>query len=232
MINTTKIYLVTNCYNDLNKVYIGKEKSEQRCSREYAHKCTFGKQISFTYIDEVNSLKYEDWEPLETFWINYFKFLGFELMNKRKKGGSGPEICTEETKQKIKKSLIGRKCTEETKIKISRSKLGVKSSEETKLKISKSNLGRKYTEDQKQKMRKPKSNTANMKAPKLTLRKPVDQYDKNGVFKKTYASINEANLALGKNPYCGDISLCCLGKRKLVNGFIWKWNNPDFLIYL
>lgn len=49
----TKIYLVTNCYGDPNKVYVGKEKSPQIGKRKYSHINTFGNQIKFNYIDEV-----------------------------------------------------------------------------------------------------------------------------------------------------------------------------------
>jgi hypothetical protein len=100
----TYIYLVEKCFGDPNKVYIGKTKE----SRKSNHKKTYGYQIEYSLIDEVNSLKYEDWEPLETFWIEYFKFLGFTVVNKRKKGGSGPEFQTEETKRKIKESNVGK----------------------------------------------------------------------------------------------------------------------------
>jgi hypothetical protein len=223
MIHTTKIYLVTNCYNDPNKVYIGKEKSGQRCSREYTHRCTYGEQIIFTYIDEVKGLDYYDWEPLETFYINYFKFLGFEVINKRKNGGSGPEMCTEETKQKISKALTGSKRAEETKIQMSNSRLGIKNSEATRRKISVSNLGKKYTDEQKQKMRKPKSTSINMKVPKPALRKSVEQYDLNDNLKTIYNSITDANIALGKNPNCGDIGRCISGKQKIAHGFQWKF---------
>ena len=48
----TKIYLVENCYGDLNKVYIGKTKN----SRENNHKNTYGDQIIYTIIDEIPSL--------------------------------------------------------------------------------------------------------------------------------------------------------------------------------
>ena len=103
----TYIYLVENCYNDPNKVYIGKTKN----SRKTNHKKTYGHDIKYTIIDQVDSLNKKDWEPLETFWINYFKFLGFKLMNIRQKGGGGVEFCSEDTKKKISKALKGRKNT-------------------------------------------------------------------------------------------------------------------------
>jgi hypothetical protein len=121
MTDITKIYLITNCYGDSNKIYIGKTIN----SRESNHKKTYGKGIIYTYIDEVNSLSYNDWEPLETYWIEQFRQWGFEVLNKRKKGGSGPEICLEETKQKISQANVGRLKPEGFGDKISQVKKGI-----------------------------------------------------------------------------------------------------------
>lgn len=95
----TKIYLVENCFGDPNKVYIGKTIS----SRKHAHQKTYGKDIIYSYIDEIDSLHRKDWTPLEKFWIEYFKFLGFEVQNSNKKGGGGCEFKTDE--QRIKASI-------------------------------------------------------------------------------------------------------------------------------
>ena len=154
IVNITKIYLVTNCYEDPNKVYIGKTKN----CRKAAHRIKFGKQIEYSYIDEVNSLNRGDWEPLETYWIEQFKQWGFEIMNKRKKGGSGPEFMSDISKEKISKILKGKLRSKEAKHNISESLKGRKLSKETKEKISKIqqegkfNLGKKRTEETKQKM--------------------------------------------------------------------------------
>jgi len=83
----TKIYLVKNCFNDPNKVYIGKTIN----SRENDHKKTYGKQIEYTYIDEIESMDRYDWEPIETYWIHQFMVWGFEVVNVKKSGGSGSE---------------------------------------------------------------------------------------------------------------------------------------------
>lgn len=92
----TKIYLVTNCYSDPNKVYIGKTTG----SRKSQHVRTYGKDIIYTYIDEINSLNRIDWEPLETYWIEQFMQWGFDVVNLRKKGGGGPEFRDENFKEK------------------------------------------------------------------------------------------------------------------------------------
>jgi hypothetical protein len=95
----TKIYLIENIEPGTNKVYIGKTID----SRKSAHKTTYGSQISYTYIDEVYSLNHNDWKPIESYWIEQFKQWGFEVINKRKQGGSGPEFHKEETKANMRK---------------------------------------------------------------------------------------------------------------------------------
>lgn len=97
----TKIYLVENCYGDPNKVYIGKEKTNKYSrSRKGDHKKTYGNDISFTYIDEIDSFDRKYWKPLECFWIEYFRQLGFDLQNKNF-GGGGPEFQSKKAKEKI-----------------------------------------------------------------------------------------------------------------------------------
>ena len=128
----TKIYLVTNCYGDPNKVYIGKTTN---ISRKTDHKRKFGKDIIFTYIDEIKSLDSKDWKPLECFWIEYFRQLGFDLQNGNK-GGGGPSFLSQETKDRMSFNRKGKTKSIETKDKISKSKQGSKHSKYTKDKIS------------------------------------------------------------------------------------------------
>lgn len=100
----TKIYIVSNIDNDPNKVYIGKTKN----SREHNHKKTFGDNIIYNIIDEVESLDRNDWEPIETKWIQHYIDLGYNVVNKRKKGGSGPEYHTDKSKQTQSEKMKGR----------------------------------------------------------------------------------------------------------------------------
>ena len=161
----TKIYLVENCYGGPNKVYIGKTKN----SRKNKHKQTYGYNIIYTEIDEMHSLDKKDWEPLESYWIEQFRQWGFEVLNKRKKGGSGPEFLEDETRIKIGKGNLGKKkigvslklkgikrpwvslklkgikrpYNPDVGLKISISKQGMKLTEEWKSKISNSTKGNK-----------------------------------------------------------------------------------------
>mgnify|MGYP003555118658 CR=1 FL=1 len=50
----TKIYLVTNCYGDPNKVYIGKTKNEISRKREHIFK--YGEQALFDIIDGIKMI--------------------------------------------------------------------------------------------------------------------------------------------------------------------------------
>jgi len=139
-----------------NKVYIGKTINIKH--RESAHKKTFGYNIKLTIIDKIESLDRKDWKPLEIKWIQYYKDLGYNIVNKNK-GGGGPEFVTNETKikignknkcpkpegfkEKISLSLKGRKwksnyiCTEKHKESIRKANSKPKS-KETKKKISES----------------------------------------------------------------------------------------------
>lgn len=200
MINITKIYLVENCYGDPNKVYIGKTKN----SRETNHKITFGKQITYSIIDEVNSLNKEDYIPLERFWINYFKLLGFTVLNKNE-GGAGVEYCKEETKLKMSKTRKGRTMSSEWKLNMSKARMGRPNP------FSKSHL---------QNFLKSKS-------------KPVIQKNMNGDIIKEFNSISEAARYICdfyKNKYplyniMGGISMCCNGKTKTGYKFKWEFVN-------
>lgn len=95
----TYIYLVENCFGDSNKIYIGKTKN----SRKNNHKRTYGSEIIYTIIDQVNSFDSEVWEPIETMWIQSFISWGFDLQNIKKKGGGGSDYWTED--QKTNQSL-------------------------------------------------------------------------------------------------------------------------------
>jgi hypothetical protein len=127
----TKIYLVSNIDSNPNKVYIGKTKN----SREADHRHRLGKYIIYEEIDKINSSKKEDWKSLETKWINYYRELGYDVINKNN-GGGGPKKHTQAAKQKI-----GNSVSEKLKGRISPMK-GKKHTEQTKRQQSLSAIGK------------------------------------------------------------------------------------------
>jgi len=232
----TKIYLVTNCYNDPNKVYIGKTKN----SRKNNHKKTYGKCIEYSYIDEIDSLKRQDWGPIETYWIEQFRQWGFEVVNPRKKGGGGPEFQTEEAKKKIQKYILEREYKKEWVDKMRENRInsnfgypkGVKrpkefgeniaSNLERNKKIGESNKGKKKPQvgiklQGIPKTEQHKQNISNSSKGKTRNNKPISQYDLEGNFIKEWISRTEAKRWLGP----GDIAGCLSGKQKQAGGFVW-----------
>jgi len=87
------------CYEDYNKVYIGKTINNTRIND---HRRTYGYDINFDILEEIEGTDKNIWKPRESYWIQYYLDLGFEVLNKQLKGGSGVEFHTEETKSKIK----------------------------------------------------------------------------------------------------------------------------------
>jgi hypothetical protein len=242
----TKIYLVENCYNDPNKVYIGKTKNfngKRKNSRKNAHTRTYGEYIIYNYIDEVNSVKRKDWKLLETYWIEQFRAWGFEVLNKNN-GGGGLSYQTEETIEKIRNKLIGKSKpprTKEHSSKLSVSSMGVKRSGSGRKKGAKDKIPnsearrvkkRKHPEEANKRRAeknrgqkrtqetKNKQSLAKLGKPGSRI-KPVFQYDKNNNLIKKWNSNQEAADALGIRRH--GIVTCCLGGTKTYKGYIWKY---------
>jgi hypothetical protein len=55
--------------------------------------------------------------------------------------------------------------------------------------------------------------------------KPVNQYDLNGNFIKTFQSINKAGASV--NRCSGSIYSCLIGSSKQSGGYIWRWANES-----
>ena len=222
--NITKIYLVENCYGDPNKVYIGKTKT----TREKDHKKTYGDQITYTYIDEINSLNREDWEPLESYWIEQFRQWGFEIQNKNN-GGNGPEYQSIITKEKISRSLQGIKWNINRNQKISNSnKIHYIPGSDRNQKISSALSGRKYSFETILKLSKPKphgfgekikSEERNKKIGKANS-KPIIQIKDDYIINQ-YESTTQASHITGVK--IGNINSCLKQKSKTAGGFIWKY---------
>jgi hypothetical protein len=167
MIHITKIYLVTNCYNDPNKVYIGKTTT----TRKSRHQKIFGNQITYDYIDDMPSIDRKDWVPLESYWIEQFRQWGFDVLNKNK-GGGGSCYQSVETCLKKSKSMKGKYI-----------RLGVTLTEDTKKLMSLASVG------------KPKPWLKGRKSPKPKL--PIFQYSLDNIFIKEWESAKMVSEVLG-----------------------------------
>jgi hypothetical protein len=215
---TAKIYLVENCYNNSNKVYIGKTIN----SRKYDHKKTYGDGIKYTIIDETDGIEYEKWEPLESYWIEQFKQWGFEIMNIRMKGGSGPLFHTLETKTKMSKPKPN---TSEAlkgipKPSVSEALKGI-----SRPYVSKKFKGVKLTEEHIENLKKghSKKDKSFYKSEKWLscLKKPICQYNLNGDFIAEWTSVTEAAIILKIGQ--PNISSCLSGKQKTAYKYVWKY---------
>jgi hypothetical protein len=217
-VDITYIYLVEI---GNNQVYIGKTKDPN--TREGAHHKTFGYQSVFNIIDQVNSLKVEDWKPIETAWIWSFISWGFDVVNKNKNGGGGPSYQTEEANKKRREKALGNKYALGKK---QPKEAGIKKSKKLKNKSKPQGFG-----DMMREVRlgvpKPKemgvkvSKNRNHKKVAEKQQKPILQFDLNNKLIKEWPSIKHA--AEGTNSNASTISKVCRGIFKKTNGFIWQF---------
>lgn len=201
--NITYIYLLENCYNDPNKVYIGKTKNI--IIRERHHKRNYGSQIVFSIIDQVESFNRAEWEPLESFWLEQFRQWGFFIVNKNKKGGGGPEYWTDESKLKIKNNILRGE-------KISKANKG----------LSKSHKGKSFTAEHKAKIKAKRGHLLGRKNTWYV--SPVLQFDLQGNFIREWSSQKEAQLFFNK-PNSDGVGATCRREQKTAYGYVWKFKN-------
>jgi group I intron endonuclease len=91
-------------------------------------------------IEVIDEVPINDWGYWEDFWIKYYKFLGYQLMNEMD-GGHGYGKHSAETIEKIRQSQSGEKNSMYGKPSVM-GMLGKTFSEESKKKISKANKGK------------------------------------------------------------------------------------------
>jgi hypothetical protein len=184
-----------------NQVYIGKTVNKHK--RKSIHKRTYGKDIKYTIIDQVNSFNHKQWKPIETMWIQSFIGWGFEVVNEKKEGGSGSSKWTEEQKNKHKQLFKNRNITWETP----------------------GSKGYKWTEEQKNNRKgkgEGKRKVWNKQPNHPSRAKIVLQYDLNGNFIKEWPSCKEAGRILfnGKSQCIQD---CAAGRQEIGYKFVWKY---------
>lgn len=254
------IYKTTNLIN--NKIYIGQDKNNnpnylgsgdliKHSIKKYG-KENFIKEtlISCSDLDELNIM--------ERHFINLFnstdKSIGYNISVGGTNGVMLNRKHSNETKEKMRLSSIGKKKSESHCINIGLSKKGriisleerkkrsdsnpykgkTKGplSEETRIKISESRIGKKPSLETRKKMSESHMGEKNSFYGKkhkeeylLTRRKPIIQMDINGNFIKEFKSIKEAVDEL-KLHYSG-ISYVLSGKYKTCGGFKFKLKNNE-----
>jgi len=206
------------------KVYIGqsvnflKRKTQYKnlhCKRQvkiYNSLIKHGfKNHKFEVIEECSV---EQLNEQEVYWKQYYidqlgwdKMLFCELYDNSR----GPR--NEETKQKISKTLIGRKLSDGWKEKISKSSLG--KSTYWGDKISKSKKGYTYSKERNKKIGL--SNKG-----KLGPIRSVVQYSLDDVIIKIHVSMKEAARYININHISG-IQACCCGLQKTAHKYKWSY---------
>lgn len=190
----TKIYYLHR--GDDIPFYVGK--SRRHLERLENHKQTFGSNIEMKVISEV-----KNWRRWEKYYIKKYIDLGYILEN-RNEGGGGPDIVSQETKDKISNHPTRAQ-------KISKANKGK----------TMSHKGKPFSEEHKAKI---KATRGHLKGRANTwYNKPVLQYDLEGNFIREFGSQTEASYIIEKT---GDgIGACCRGKYKTSYGYIWKFKH-------
>jgi len=220
------IYLVENCYNDPNKVYIGK--TINPIFRYYKHRTTYGTNIKFTIIDTIKTNIKHDWVHIERYWIEQFKHWNFNVVNINN-GGGGSNFMSDDNKITLanrmynNKNMLGKKHSELTKLKMSQSASGKILSDDTKIKISVANKGKPKPDGYKAKISAIHLGKKLSLETKIKMGSVVLQYDLQGNILNEYYSASEAARSINKIPSA--IIECCNGKRKSAYGHIWKYKN-------
>lgn len=157
--------------------------------------------------------------------------------NLKEGGGNGKH--SEETKQKIRKSHVGKTHTDETKIKMSEAHAGIPLSIETRQKMSEAQQGEKShmfgkprSDETRQKISKTLQGKTASEETKVKLSearkgdknynsKRVYQYDLEGNILGSFASSGEAMRHLGEKNDT-NIRRCARGEQKTAYGFKWS----------
>jgi group I intron endonuclease len=252
------IYKITNIIN--NKIYIGQDKNNKpyylgsgdliKLSIKKYGKENFKKEI-LQICESQDELNY-----YERYYISLYdstnKIIGYNISFGGTNGTMFNRQHSEETKNKISlshlgkeksdehkenflKSLTGKKISDETKQKMSNSNLykGKKKgnlSEETKLKISKSKTGKKMSDEVKKKMSETRVGVNNgfygKKHSETFMkkkRKSIIQLTLNNELIKEWESITDAGNNLG----IPISNICCVlrGKYKTAGGYKFKYKD-------
>lgn len=149
----------------------------------------------------------------ERYWQDYYNVLGAKGLNcKLTNTDDKAGILSEDTKNKIKNSLKGKKHSEQRRVNQSIAQMGKKRSLSHKLSLSKAAKRRFKDESERKKQG-------------FKLMMEVEQYDKNLNLIATYCSVREAEKIT--TIHSSTISRCCNNTRKSAGGFIWKYKKQS-----
>ncbi len=195
-----------------------------------------------TEIIEDN-LTWEEACERERYWIKFYgrrdlKEGNLVNMTDGGNGAFGLKHSTE-SKERIRRALVGKSFSEEHKKKISKTRIekgiaigknnnmfGKKHTEESKLKMG-VNIGRKFSEESRKRMSDSHRGLKRTEEQKInmslasTVKKPVIQMDINGIFIAEWDSLRHA--ARQTNSAQSAISSCCIGNRNHHKGYKWKF---------
>ena len=141
---------------------------------------------------------------------------GYNIAN----GGNCKETMSNETKEKIRKKLIGNK----------NAKGNIRTKEQREISRitslgNKNMLGKHHSEETKEKMRKARVGKKMSLETKIKKGKPVIMYNKNLNKIAEFYSITEAHNKTGIN--LTNIHECCNNKRKTAGGYVWKYKKGE-----
>jgi group I intron endonuclease len=223
-----KIYYIAHPNNPNTPVYVGKTKSSLK-KRLAGHIMSSKKgnwamanwirkiinQGIFPVIYELDSVPESDWSFWEIYWINQLKAWGFTLKN-ISEGGQDGGISThsEETKQKLKKALTGRKLSKAHVENIRLARTGWALSQITKDKISIKLTGKVASNETKQRISESKKGVVS-KSKKQILETKSDNTT------KLWDSITEAARTLQIQR--SNLIACLKGRRNFVNKSKWSY---------
>lgn len=159
-------------------------------------------EVIISELDSITIDDDENWEWLESYWINQMKTWGFNITNLTSGGdGNKNQHFTKETIEKRAMKIRGIPRDEETKRKISNSHKG-KIKSEAHIEHIRETIVKKQG-------------------------KPINQYTLEGNFIKEWSCIAEAARFYKIDQ--SSIARCCKGQFKKSAGFVWKFKNEDIV---
>ncbi len=122
--------------------HLWEDKRTDRKTNWIKHLKRLGLAPTIDVLEVCENSNDQDWQESERFWINYLRFLGFDLTNLVDGGRGGTNPHPESIAKRVAKTT-GRKRTEESKLKMRLAKLGKKARPETRAKMSAMRTGKK-----------------------------------------------------------------------------------------